>query len=263
VWAGSNPRHLAEQGWWLTLSGVADAEFNMALAYETGSFGQYPLERCRVALEEAGVPAMVMVAGPALGDVGLLVDTGWVCVRSVPVMAAEIGWLTGLLAPAGSDGASHGEGPGGSATGGAATGGSATGGAVELTGAKVDQLRGLVASVFVLDEEIAALAVPGGMDREKSWRAFGVEGEDGLVSGGLSCLVGPWVCLWSMATRLGARRHGYGRQVLRAMIEKGAADGASAAVLISSPLGKDMYSSCGFETIEHWQAWSRPGWVIV
>lgn len=250
VWAGEAARHRLEAHAWVTLSGAADVERNLAVAYGEPEAGTSAVARLRGELEEEGVPSMLALAGAELAMAGSLLDAGWVCVHAQPVMVAELP----LRPPR----------PG-AGTAGAGVEGAPRARALTPDEAVVEDLRALVASAFDVEPETARLSVPGvaRLRAEPSWRCYGVVVEGTLAAGGLCCRSGEYACVWSMATRPEHRRRGLAAGVLRVMLEEATADGARRAALLASELGVGLYASEGFSTVEHWQTWSRPGWVLV
>jgi ribosomal protein S18 acetylase RimI-like enzyme len=68
--------------------------------------------------------------------------------------------------------------------------------------------------------------------------------------------------VWSMATRPDCQGHGYGRTLLESALGQLFERGATGSLLQSSLVGQRLYGGIGYSTIEHWQLWSRPRWVM-
>lgn len=247
IWAGPAARVVQEHGWWAVLSGLEDVDYNVVLVHGSPEGGHDPLGQATAALERAGVPGLVMLAGAGLAWAGELAERGFVCARAVPVMAARLDELLPVVALPGAPGR-----------------GSPGPGARLLAGTEIEALRALVAETFALAPATAAAAVPGpaALAAEPTWRAAGVEVDGELVAGGLSSQVDRVAGIWSMATRSSARRRGYGRVVLATLLAAARDAGARSAALLASEAGLPLYRQCGFAILEHWQVWSRPGWVL-
>jgi hypothetical protein len=87
VWASL--KHQVEDDWWMGLSGTPYVDFNVALLHGESSLEVVPhvLDEIR----EAGIPALIMLAGAGLGAGHLLTEAGWKCIDSKPFMAKRGG----------------------------------------------------------------------------------------------------------------------------------------------------------------------------
>ncbi len=244
LWGGPHPTCHVEPGYWQMLSNLRAIDYNVVGVHgEEGSLIGRALEE----IESARVPALVMVAGPALARVGELIDAGWTCFTASPLMALE------LPAP----GSGRGE-PEDAAVRRIAT-------------RELAELRGVVTETFELAERLGPICVPDevalppGRARHPGSRvrydAFGLFLEDGLVSAVLTASVGTSACLWAMATPPGRQRQGYGRRLLLAVTARLAEAGSERAVLLSSAAGRRLYGSLGFVVHDHWQVWTKKRWL--
>jgi ribosomal protein S18 acetylase RimI-like enzyme len=68
--------------------------------------------------------------------------------------------------------------------------------------------------------------------------------------------------VWSMATRTDCQGRGFGRQLLGSVLNDQFDKGATGSLLHSSVAGEKLYGALGYSTVEYWQLWSRPRWVI-
>jgi GNAT superfamily N-acetyltransferase len=230
IWSGDQVR--VDPGRWVALSGAPGVDYNVALCHGA-SAGEIPRTLDEIA--DAGAPALVMVAGPALGEVQQLVEASWACVAATPFMALE------LAAPGGPDDA----------------------GVRRLEPAEMDAAREIVASVFEVGPDLARTALPDAtLDRpgRSAWGAFRPGGE--LVACLATMVVEDAVGVWSMATAPGRRREGHARRLLHGAMAGAHRSGARRCLLSASPEGEPFYRSLGFAELERWQVWSRPRWVF-
>jgi GNAT superfamily N-acetyltransferase len=211
------------------------------------------LERSLAELSALRRPAIVMVAGAALGGVSLLADAGWVCIGSDPFMRLAL------------DGPGDGGVPG---AGGTPSGGAAGTAAPRLLdSAGVRQLRSVIEHTFAVPSELAEVALPGSAaqdapEHDPAFEAWGLY-EGGVLASGTGLVrTGTSVCVWSMATPPELQGRGYGRRLLSGALRAAAAGGASQCLLIASPAGERLYRALGFDLLEHWQLWTRPRWVL-
>jgi hypothetical protein len=73
---------------WTALSGAKSVDYNVVVCHDASAGADLVAGVKRVAA--AGVPAVMMVAGRALGEVQKLIELGWVCIGSVPLMGLEL-----------------------------------------------------------------------------------------------------------------------------------------------------------------------------
>lgn len=233
LWAGE-ARVSVQADHWSALSGAPSAEYNVVLCH--GDTADGGLDAGLEAIGAAGVPAIAMVAGAALGRVQRLVELGWVCIGSVPFMRCELG---GEIA-AGLDSTVR-----------------------RLAQGELGAVRRLVETVFGIGPQLAELAVPSGAADRAGQSVWGINGDAGeLVACLASVRCEDVVAIWSMATAAETRRRGHGTALLRCALAAAAQDGCRASLLYASAQGEPFYRALGYRVLEHWQLWSRPRWVL-
>jgi GNAT superfamily N-acetyltransferase len=224
--------HQVSSGWWTALSGAANLSFNVVLCH-----GADP-DLVTKSLETVAIlnqPSTIILAGPALGCAQTLCDANWVCLGSTPMMA-----LFDLVSAEFHIDAS----------------------VSQISRDQVEDVRGVIRRTFHMDANAAVLAIPDTLFDLPGHGVWSLT-VDGEVH---SCMVsvvvdGSMVC-WSMATLPSSQGHGYGRRLLASVLASHAADGVTTALLYSSPQGESLYRSLGYQTMEHWQLWSRPRWAL-
>jgi GNAT superfamily N-acetyltransferase len=237
LWAGADGVTIQERGW-TALSGIQSVNFNVVVCH--GASAGADLEAGVGMIAAAGVPAVMMVAGKALGEVQKLIELGWMCIGSVPLMALE-------LSPSDPPPASP-----------------PTAAAVRrLDGDQLDAARRIVGEVFGVGPDLSLVALPrDAAERagQSVWGAF--DDEDQLVSCLAAVRADEIVAIWSMATSATARGRGHGAAVLRVALAAAALEGARAALLYATPAGEPFYLAFGYRELERWQQWSRRRWVF-
>lgn len=73
----------------------------------------------------------------------------------------------------------------------------------------------------------------------------------------LGVMSGSFVGIFNVATLPEHRHKGYGTELTKAAIVGGRVLGASSAVLMASPMGRQLYQDLGFHTLEEWEIWER------
>jgi GNAT superfamily N-acetyltransferase len=231
LWAGSAGVRVFEDRW-VALSGAPSVEYNAALVHGDGG----ALDETVADVLETGAPAVVMVAGRALGEVGRLRARQFKPIGTVALMHLDLG-----SAPA-----------------------VAPGHAVRrLAPEDHTAVRDLVGEVFGVGPELAAVAISGvsaGLEGHDLWGAFDPAGA--LTSCLATARVDDTVTVWSMATTRLARRRGYGAAALSAALAAAVRAGATSSLLSSSNAGEALYRALGYRELERWQQWSRPRWVL-
>lgn len=218
----------------MTFSGEQAVNYNVVVCHAPGS---PVVEHALAAVLDTGLPALIMLAGPALGAARVLADAHWVPVEAGPFMALA-------LSPADLDAS------------------------VRRLGTEgLPELRSMVEKTYGLAPAIAHLAFPDSAasdvpDADAAFATWGLYEGDTMVSGVATSAVGDNVCVWFMATPPELQRRGYGRRLLSGVLAQCAMQGAKTCLLISSPAGEALYLSMGFSVVEHWQVWSRPRWVL-
>jgi GNAT superfamily N-acetyltransferase len=231
LWAGADGVTV-DPDRWVALSGAPSAEYNAALVHGDGE----ALDQTVQEVLDAGAPAVVMVAGRAVEEVGRLEARDWISIGSTALMHRDL----------------RGEMP--------ATRASA---ARRLGQDDQPAVTDLVGEVFGVGPRLASVAISGvveGRDGHVLWGAFDPTGT--LVSCLATARVRGTVTVWSMATALSARRRGYGAAALSAALASAIADGATSSLLSSSAAGEPLYEALGYRELERWEQWSRPRWVL-
>jgi GNAT superfamily N-acetyltransferase len=230
LWAGEGT-HRVEDSWWGALSGADSVDYNVVCWH-----GADPAIVDGLGLiKEAGVPAVQMLAGPALAGAQQLVDAEWVCIGTTPVMALDLERVsTWADDPA----------------------------VRRVDGARLADARDLIGETFDISPNMARAALPDAAMADPAVEVWS------LVDAGLlkSCVAAVTVegvlVFWSMATPPRYQRQGYGRRLLSAMFWAAVQRGTTWALCYASSQGEPLYRSIGFEVLEHWQMWSRPRWVL-
>lgn len=239
VWSGTG-RHAVEDGRWLALSGASSPAFNVALCWAGGSAGG--VGDTRADLVAFGRPAVLMLAGEALGWAQVMADEGWVCVGSVPFMRLDLqaaSWDPDAVA------------------------GARRLGPAELAAAREVFREANDAGPGLPEQALPETAVrPSAGGQPVASCLWGSGRGREVVSVALVCRAGTTVAVWSMATSPRFQRQGLGHRLLQAVLADAAASGADDALLVSSPSGLALYRSLGFQLVERWQQWSRPRWVL-
>jgi GNAT superfamily N-acetyltransferase len=83
---------------------------------------------------------------------------------------------------------------------------------------------------------------------------------DGMPAAtGVSVVAGDWVGVFIIATVDAYRRRGIGAALTAKLVTDAVArNGVTGALLQSSDMGKPVYESLGFATVEHWTRWTLP-----
>jgi hypothetical protein len=221
-----------QDDWWVAFSGQRNVNYNLACCHSSDR--DTLVERCLEPTLALKQPAIIMLSGPGLANAQQLVDSGWVTVGSLPLMALS------AIVPSGPP---------------------ATG-ARPLTLEDLGAARELLGECYGLDDATAVAAIPDAVAEGKDVSAWGLfEGAD-MVSCITGVLQDGLVVLWSMATRTTRQRQGHGRRMLEAMLSQQLADGAVGALLHASEAGEGLYRQVGFTEVEYLQLWSRPRWAL-
>jgi hypothetical protein len=235
MWGGANARHRVEPDYWMTLTGANNADFNLVLCHGASLSS---LDECLDQVKEFGAPTKLMLCGASLGNARRLMDEGWICVRALPFMAAQL--QPGFIDP----------------------------GVRRLARADLPAFRSIFESAYRSSPETTALAIPDctasevdGSDSDIA--AWGLYVDESIVAGTVTVEVGANLCVFSMATPHDQQRRGYGGRLLRTLLSRGAADGLEQSLLNSTVAGESLYRATGYCVVEYWQIWSRPRWVLV
>ena len=194
----------------------------------------------------SGAKAEILMDGPALGNVQILADAGWVCVDVRPFMR--------LAQPSGHDADVR-----------RSTAASTSSDVVaELFSPRDLAVAGQVmAEAFGFAPSVTHESMRSGPDRTSDRRVWALRHDGDIVSCATTVQVDDTVVLWDVATRPTCHRHGYGTALVNT-IHNQCASGSSVHqfLLSSSTVGYHVYESLGYETIAWWQAWSRPRWAL-
>lgn len=230
LWAGDAGVRV-EPGGWSGFSGESAVEYNLALLRQPER-----VEAARDEILRLGHPAILMLAGPALGEAQVLIGSSWVCVGSVTLMSRSLDDLDDV------DGGLE---------------------ARALEPAEWELARAVVSEAFGMPSEMARLALP---DAELSrpgrdlWGSFTADGQVAACVG--TILIEDAVCLWSVATSPAAQGQGHGAAVVDAALRGATGAGSRLAVVQAAAGAVGFYATRGFATAETWQQWSRPRWVL-
>jgi GNAT superfamily N-acetyltransferase len=198
-------------------------------------------------IAESGARAEVLIDGPALGNVQILVDAGWVCVDVRPFMRrlarpsrydadVRLSTAAGASAPV----------------------------VAELFSAPDLAVAGQVmAEAFGFDPSVAYQSTGSGQERAADRRVWALRHDGDVVSCATTVQVDDTVALWDVATRPTCQRRGYGTALVDAIHRRFAeTSNVHQFLLSSSTMGYHVYESLGYETIAWLQAWSRPRWAL-
>jgi hypothetical protein len=231
AWSSAG-RLQVEDDWWIAHSGTPHVDYNLALLH-----GPTSVEVAPGLVDEvtrAKVPSLIILAGMGLAAAEPLRDAGWVCTGAMPFMARTGG-------PAVDDPAVR-----------------------RIRAHELPAARALAAAAFGVPEEVGAIVYADDAVEREDCRIWGLF-EDGDLK---CCSHGMWVegrysVGWALATAPGNQRSGYGRRLLRASIhDRLHGGGPPVALLTATPVAERLYVQEGYTTLEYWQVWSRPRWVL-
>jgi GNAT superfamily N-acetyltransferase len=231
LWA-SPLHHQVGESWWLACSGELNVNYNVAFSQSADP--AVLTDRCIQPILDLGRPAIVMLAGPGLGTAQKLVEMGWVDVGALPLMV--------LTTPAG---------PGVDGSGVRA-----------LSAEDLPAARELLSDTYGLDNGSARAAVPDRALTDAGLAAWGLFDGEQLQSCFTGSVTDGLLVVWSMATRTNRQGRGYGRRLLRVVLDEQLGGDVTGSLLQSSVAGQRLYDSLGYDEVEHWQLWSRPRWVM-
>jgi GNAT superfamily N-acetyltransferase len=177
---------------------------------------------------------MVMLAGDGLAAADTLREAGWVCTGTLPFMARSHGPMC--------------DDPG-----------------VRLLGAgELAAARSLSAAAFGVPEEVGAVVFDDAAGSRPDTWVYGLF-EDGELR---CCSLSAWIdgafsIGWALSTAPEHQRSGYGRRLMRATNHhRSTHGGPPRGLLTATRAGERLYREEGYTTVEHWQTWSRPRWVL-
>lgn len=232
LWAGEDGVRV-EPGRWVALSGARSIGYNAILCHEA-SEGEL-LKTSVDEISAAGVPAIVMVAGGALGEVRHLAQLGWVCAGEAMFVIRDLEEAASLPRDPN---------------------------VRKLGSADLPAARQIIADRFGLYEKLALVALPpDSADRpgQSVWGGFDEQGE--MVSCIAGVETGDYLSTWSLATAPAGRARGYAHRLLYTLFAD-AATSHRAALAHILPHNEPIHRSFGYLVLEHWQVWSHPRWVF-
>jgi ribosomal protein S18 acetylase RimI-like enzyme len=232
IWGGPDVR--VEEGRWVALSGVPAVDFNVVLLHADS--GRRAVPQALEEIAAAQVPALVFVAGAALGEVQQLIDASWVCVGVQPLMSLELDRLDAQPLDA----------------------------AVRrLDRTQLAAARAVVGEVFDYEPSLTVAAIPDETVDAPGRSVWAVVADDGtLCSVAATMVVEDVISVWSMATPRAHRRQGHASRLLRGVFASAREEGVQHCVLSASTDGEPLYRALGFVELERWQQWSRRRWVF-
>jgi hypothetical protein len=232
LWAGDEGTRV-EPGRWVALSGARSIALNAILVHARSDGAL--LEQSVDDITAARVPAVIMVAGAALGEVNHLAERGWVCADEAIFLVRDL-----------EDAASLPRDPN----------------VRKLGAGELGVARQIIADRFGLTDKLALIALPeDAADRpgQSVWGGFDESG--GLVS----CIAGVetenYVSTWSYATTRAAGGRGYGHRLMSTVFSD-AAEHARLSLAHIPAYNEPIHRSLGYLQLERWQTWSHPRWVF-
>ncbi len=230
VWS-SHAKHQVEPDFWIALSGTRYVDYNLALIHGDGAAEVAPhvLDEIR----SADLPSLIMLAGPGLRSVGILRDAGWVCTGALPFMSKHGG-------TAASDPDFR-----------------------QLEPHELAAARALTAAAFDVPDEVGAIVYADRQLQRPDCRTWGLFEDGTLMSCALSMYVENRFSVgWALATAPEHQRAGYGRRMVRALAYERSVAGPPTSLVMATDASKHLYDQEGYLTLEYWQIWSRPRWVL-
>lgn len=211
-----------EETSWLVLTGLPSPDTNLALVH---GGGPAVLEATVAAIDGAGIPALLMLAGDA-ADLKASLPAGWNHVGTLPMMGRDLADVD-----------------------------------AEHRDDRVRRLRPddrepvalLLAEAYGLGVFEMGLVTEVGSRDDAAFQTWVLEDEGLLVSSVTTCRVEDTVSVWVMGTPERFARRGFGRALLAAVLAEARRDGAELGLLGATPAGLRLYESTGWVTIEEWQ----------
>jgi GNAT superfamily N-acetyltransferase len=221
-----------EEGRWKAFSGAFSPRYNLVLCHGPGVLGE-----TADAVAASGMPAIVMVAGAAVGEVSELESRDWLCAGEMPFMVRDLRDRGGLAAAPDVQ---------------------------RLTAAEaLCAARKLIANVFGLHDRLALVAMPADATERPGNTVWGAFDERGAL---LSCVitveVGEYLAIWSLATAPAARRRGHAARVMGTVLAD-APRRLQGSLLYAPVEAEPFYRSLGYQVLERWQLWARRKWRVV
>jgi GNAT superfamily N-acetyltransferase len=113
----------------------------------------------------------------------------------------------------------------------------------------------IAAEGFGMPEEILATFVSEAVLSLPDVRAYVGEVDGAAVATAIGLRYDRLVGIFNVATLPAHRRRGYGAAITAFAVRAAFEDGADAAALQTSDMGRGVYESLGFELAEHWSCW--------
>jgi ribosomal protein S18 acetylase RimI-like enzyme len=113
----------------------------------------------------------------------------------------------------------------------------------------------IAAEGFGMPEEILATFVSEAVLSLPDVRAYVGEVDGAAVATAIGLRHDRLVGIFNVATLPAHRRRGYGAAITAFAVRDAFEDGADAAALQTSDMGRGVYESLGFELAEHWSCW--------
>jgi GNAT superfamily N-acetyltransferase len=124
--------------------------------------------------------------------------------------------------------------------------------------------RALAAAAFGVPDEVGAIVFDDSAPTRPDTLVYGLTDEGELRCCSLTVWVdGAYSIGWALSTAPQHQRSGYGRRLIRASCHRRITGGGPpVALLTATAAGERLYREEGYVTVEHWQTWSRPRWVL-
>ena len=219
-----------EETWWLALSGAMDSDYNQALVH--GDDAREVLPEVLARVDAVGRPSVLALAGAGLASAQQLADAGWVCVGALPFMYRE------------------------------ARRGERDARVRSLREADLASARDVLTATFDVSPDAAAsLFQPSLLARDdvRTWGLF----DPVLVSVAVTVEVGDDLYVgWALATAPGHQHRRYGSSLLRHIDDRYERNGGLGSLHLATSAGARLYAARDHTTLEHWQLWSKPRWIL-
>lgn len=219
-----------ERTWWLALSGALDSDYNQALLHGDDAGEVLPEVLARV--DAVGQPSVVAFAGAGLASAQQIADEGWVCVGALPFMY-------------------RGPRPGIADT------------RVRcLAEADLAAARAVLTATFGISADAAASLFRPSLLARGNVRTWGLF-DPALVSVAVTVEVGAGLYVgWALATAPGLQHRRYGSSLLRHIDDWYDRHGGLGSLHLATSAGARLYAARDHTTLEHWQLWSKPRWIL-
>lgn len=109
------------------------------------------------------------------------------------------------------------------------------------------------ADAFAIPPADMALMVEPSLSPDTAMTTWLLAHDGEVVSCVMSCVLGPIVAIYSMATPAAHARRGFGGALLDTVLAAAIDDGAEIGVLGATPAGEPLYRAKGWHSVEDWQ----------